>query len=259
MKSQEKEPAGSEFLRARTLRRRAPKAAELLAHELVIDIVAGGSVVGQRLPLEGQMVEKYEVSRSTVREALRILEVNGLVSIRPGPNGGPTFREATPGDLGRMLSLYFEAKGITVKELLEARCDFETLMVVDAARNQDPEFIAKCEALLKLDASVDTDNDEQYVGVTRQFHELVASAAKNRVFSVLGLGLLSMFVSTLDRAVYPPSQRKRVLGEHDAILRAILQKDGASAMQLMSDHMREMRASIASRQPQAYEGPIKWL
>ena len=74
-------------------RSRTVKASERVAQEIVRDIVRRGLETGDRLPLEAAMVEEYGVSRTSLREALRLLEVQGLISLKPGPGGGPGRRD----------------------------------------------------------------------------------------------------------------------------------------------------------------------
>src|SRR3954469_3261027 len=79
-------PEGPRPVREAT--RRAAKTSELVALDIVRDIVARRLKPGDRLPREAELVEQYGVSRTSLREALRLLEVQGLISIRPGPGMG---------------------------------------------------------------------------------------------------------------------------------------------------------------------------
>ena len=69
---------------------RLPRAADVLLSQIKRDIIAGKYPEGTRLPTENEMAAQLNVSRPTVREALRLLEAEGLISTRPGPGGGPT-------------------------------------------------------------------------------------------------------------------------------------------------------------------------
>ena len=88
-------------------RSRTVKASERVAQDIVRDIVRRGLQTGDRLPLEAAMVEEYGVSRTSLREALRILEVQGLISLKPGPGGGPVVGTVEPSHLARTAALYF--------------------------------------------------------------------------------------------------------------------------------------------------------
>src|SRR3546814_15149122 len=71
-------------------RQRAPKAAEVTASRIVDDILKGSVRVGDKLPTEPEMLERYEVSRASLREALRPLAIQRIVDIQRGPGGGPS-------------------------------------------------------------------------------------------------------------------------------------------------------------------------
>ena len=71
-------------------RSRTIKASERVAQEIVRDIVLRGLQTGDHLPLEAAMVDQYGVSRTSLREALRLLEVQGLISLKPGPAADPS-------------------------------------------------------------------------------------------------------------------------------------------------------------------------
>ena len=74
---------------SRAPRRRAVKVAESVAREILHDIADRQLPPGATLPSEAEMVETFNVARASLREALRILEVYGLIRIKPGPGGGP--------------------------------------------------------------------------------------------------------------------------------------------------------------------------
>jgi GntR family transcriptional repressor for pyruvate dehydrogenase complex len=257
--AQPEAPAQHEGARVRTFNRRLLKASESLAHELLLDIIRRDLKPGDRLPRESEMIASFEVSRATVREALRILEINGLVSMRTGPNGGPSVRQPSPSDFGRALSLFLQAERITLQEILEARCLLEPAIARDATVRQEPAFIARVEDLMSRGRTVDIDDDEAYVRLTREFHELMASSASNRVFTLFGLGLLSMFVGTMERAIFPPGERRAVILEHERILQAILKRQADRAEKLMRVHMDHFLDGIARRQPDTYRKLIRWI
>jgi DNA-binding FadR family transcriptional regulator len=234
------------------------KASEVLATELLTNIVTGGLQPGDRLPQETEMIEHYGVGRSTVREAIRILEVNGLVDVRSGPGGGPTVRGARPVDFGRMTALFLQADRVTLAEVLEARKMLEPVIVREATLRRDPSFLRRVADLRERSQEVDVSRNEDYARITREFHELIASASCNRVLGLFGFGLMSMFIAQLDRAYYPRTQRKDTILEHNTILTAILKGEAARAAQLMSEHMEHFIESIATRQPDAYHDIIRW-
>lgn len=242
----------------RIFRRRTLKSSEVLADEILRDVVRRGLKEGDPLPLEGDMVVQYHAGRSTVREALRILEINGFITIRSGPQGGPKVRGPNPTDFGRMIALFLQAEKATVRDLVEARRILESAMVADATRRRDVAFLQRAARLAEWSKTVDIHDDDQYLALCREFHEAMASASSNRVFSFIGLALMSIFWGKLDRGIFPPKHRRAMLDEHDEILRAILGGHAAKAEQLMNEHMAHYIDGIAARYPHALDDPIRW-
>ena len=118
------------------------KTSEVVAFAVARDIVEHGLTSGDRLPLEAEMVEQYRVSRESLREALRLLEAQGIVSIRRGPGGGPVVGTASSMNLARTMTLYFQLAGATYEELLEAWRMLEPLAAELAAKNPDRDLVA---------------------------------------------------------------------------------------------------------------------
>src|SRR2546422_2612683 len=99
--------------------RRVLKTSELIARDIILDIFEGGLKAGDALPPEASMLKQYEVGRASLREALRLLEVQGLVHIRAGATGGPVVGAATAENLARMLTLFFGLAGATYEDLAD--------------------------------------------------------------------------------------------------------------------------------------------
>src|SRR5437762_10728735 len=100
---------------------RSPKTSEVIARNLATRIAEGGLAPGSRLPVEREMVETLGVGRTTLREALRLLETRGVLTIRPGPRGGPAVRRPRPADLGAALTLILQFEQASLADIMEAR------------------------------------------------------------------------------------------------------------------------------------------
>jgi DNA-binding FadR family transcriptional regulator len=101
------------------------KTARLVAGRIVQDIGDEGL---SRLPSEAELLERYEVSRPSLREALRILEMYGVISIRPGPGGGTRVNQVASSQFASASSLYFHLLGLTLRNVLNTRLQVEPLM-----------------------------------------------------------------------------------------------------------------------------------
>ena len=243
-------------IRVRSFRERLPKASEALAHELLQGIVEQNLNPGDRLPLESEMVERYGVARSTVREALRILEISGLIEIRSGRNGGPVVGRVTPAYFGRMVSLFLHAEHVTLGEILQARRLLEPLFLRAATMRRDPVFLEQVADLKRRNLAADSTRNDEYLPITREFHELIAGASSNRPLELFGLSL--MFVTKLEHGAFSLSRRREVLRQHDEILQCILDNDVVRVMQLGEEHMEDFCRTVASRLPDEFRRIVWW-
>ena len=114
----------------------APKAADVLADQLRARIRSGEWPEGLALPTERDLSAQTSLSRTTVREALRMLEVDGLIEIRPGRGGGARVRRPGGDELTRQLELFIWGRNIGVDHLHDVRTALEALGAEGAARNR---------------------------------------------------------------------------------------------------------------------------
>src|SRR3954453_11411948 len=116
---------------------RSLKTSEIVAQRIVEDIVAGNMQIGDKLPPESEMVDGYGVSRESVREGLRLLEVQGLITLRRGPGGGPVVTSVDPRNLARPSTLYFHLAGANYNELFDTWLLFEPAVVRQVTETVD--------------------------------------------------------------------------------------------------------------------------
>lgn len=221
--------------------RRSSKLAETLAKEIVDDIYAQGLGPGAKLPPEREMLERFGVSRGTLREALRILEVHGLLIMKSGPHGGPTVAEMTPTDFNRACSLHFKAAGITVRELWQARVNLEPVLAKLATENLTPETKKELTELLERARDVSVHDNREFIEIGALFHQVIASASGNTILSLFARSLGEMTAYMASQALFPPSQHDRVHQDHIHIIEAILAGDSELVERLVKAHMEEMR------------------
>jgi DNA-binding FadR family transcriptional regulator len=212
-------------------RRRALKTSERVALDIVHDIVAQGLHSGARLPLEAEMVSHYGVSRSSLREALRLLEVQGLIRLKPGPGGGPVVGTVDASNLARTISLYFHLGAATYHDLLATQVLLEPLCAQLAAAS------SRRRAAMEpyFDASA-IDDDAEYHRTTVAFHTAIYALAANPVLRLLTEAMTHMVSDHVLATMDPVELHTAIVGEHAAIARAVANGHAARAHQLMTAH-----------------------
>src|SRR5947207_6080460 len=156
------------------------KTSERIALEIVHDIVAQGLQAGDHLPLEAAMVEHYGVSRASLREALRLLEVQGLIALKPGPGGGPVVGSVKASNLARTATLYFHLGGSTYGQLMATQVLLEPLCAQLAAQNPESH-----DAMTPFFDVPDFDSDTSYRSHTSTFNKEVYRLSANTVLALV--------------------------------------------------------------------------
>ena len=234
------------------LTRRTLKTSEVVALEIVRDIVRQDMQPGDRLPLEAEMLVQYRVSRSSLREALRLLEVQGLIAIRPGPGAGTVVGRVLPGNLSRTLTLHLHMLGANYDELLEAWVESEPLMARLAALNPDRE---------KVRASLSPFLDEDHAWAVReglQFHDIVAELADNRVLALslrsIGFIVTEQVLTSAERG----ELEKQIVHDHRDLAEAIIAGDAELAANRMREHIRHAVEDFKAFWPLKVGEKVQW-
>jgi DNA-binding FadR family transcriptional regulator len=163
---------------------RPVRAYERVVEQIESALLRGELRAGERLPGERELMRQFEVSRSTVREALRVLESNGLVRSRPGDPSGPELLAFTPDVLRKALTRLAAGAGITLNELLQFRVVLDGSTAHLAALLRTPEQLAEMEAALAaMRESVGGDR-AAFSRADVDFHEAVARASRNQLLRV---------------------------------------------------------------------------
>ncbi|WP_432986062.1 FadR/GntR family transcriptional regulator [Dactylosporangium sp. CA-233914] len=215
---------------------------QVLAERLRDDIMSGHLRPGERLPTEPQLCEQSGLSRSTVREALRLLSSQHLIVTTRGVNGGSFVAEPDAHALGETLSdgvgLLLASGAVTDEDFLEVRRLLEVPAAGLAASRRSAHHLAELEAAMFDPAR---DDLERRIEAHAAFHLAVAAAAGN---SLLGLVVRPLYNLTDRRAVEraaPPPFWHAVDRDHRAMIAAIRAQDAARAMELARTHIDHAR------------------
>lgn len=235
--------------------RRGVKVGEAIAQDIVRKIGAENLAPGTPLPSEAQMIEEYEVGRGSLREALRILEVHGLISIKSGPRGGPIVAGVSAEAFGQMATLYFQASRMTFRELMEARLVMEPVMARLAAERCHTDTVKQLSGIAE---DTPLDNDSGYLNSSGDFHRLVATMSGNGMLDLFSAALGHIFHDRVSGLFFPKSRRAKVKQAHAEIARAIEAGDADAAETLMREHMLEYASYVKRRQPALMNEVVGW-
>lgn len=250
---------------------RTRKTSEAVARRLVEDIVKRRLPPDTPLPPESVMLDQYGVSRASLREALRILEVHGLLTIKSGPRGGPRTAAVNASDFGKMATFYYQATHTTFAELAEARLCIEPMTARLAAlhaSDQDlralQDNITAAKALTdhadnpNIETDSDTTDERSLVDLSRTFHGLVAHMAGNRVLTLIGSSFEEIF-SVYSTDNLGPEENRKAVRMHERIAEALFDRDGNRAETLMRDHLTASNKDLNRRHAALFDSIVDWL
>lgn len=234
-------------------RQRAPKAAERIAQEIVRDIVSRSLASGDRLPLESELAAQYEVSRSTLREALRLLETQGLIALKPGPGGGTVVGSIEPAFMSRMLALYFHLGATTYDQLMRTQVVLESncaRLAAASARRQ--------ELMQRYHASCDVDDTAAYRQATIGFHSAVYELADNPALTMLAAAVTTMVTQHVLMTMEPVELRPELIEQHQQLAATIAAGDGQAAAELTASHFEFQHDHFRRQRPARVAEAVEW-
>lgn len=237
---------------------RTVKLTEAVARRIVDDIVARDLPVGAGLATEAEMAVQYDVSRATVREALRILETNGLVRIRPGRYGGPQVGHADPLAFARSLTWFLQMRRTHFWELLEARVIMEPLMAALAARRRGADAPLELRTAVESHRDLAPDDNAGYLAATQDFHGLIAGISGNGVLDLFGRALKELYTARTIVEERPAARREEVLIEHERVVDAILSGDAERAEAEMRTHMVALAEGFEKQYAALHDEIVGW-
>jgi DNA-binding FadR family transcriptional regulator len=236
------------------------KQSEIVARQIVAQILGDRLGEGTRLPTERAMLEEYEVGRSTLREALRLLESRGILKIRTGRDGGPVVRRPLPADLGEAMTLILQFEGVAFSEVFAARQALEPVLAGMAAKNANEAVLAELRGCVdRMARSID--ESSVFHAENLRFHELVATAAGSPVLELLSSAVEWVADGIAFGAVdagFSQTQRQLALTWHERIYSALTAGDATAAEATMEGHLQDSREAWMSRYADVTQRPVQW-
>jgi GntR family transcriptional repressor for pyruvate dehydrogenase complex len=207
---------------------------EEIVRQIKAMIAEGRLKSGDQLPPERDLAEKFVVSRTSVREALRALESLGLVEIRPGE--GTFVREVSVEALIEPLALAMASQRAAIGELFETRRLLEPSIAGLAARRATPDEVAEMERILEEQAK-EIAAGKTGLGQDALFHAAIASAAHNQAITRVVHAIMDLLTQCREESLNTPGRPERSHQDHRRVLEAIRRRDEAAAANAMRDHV----------------------
>lgn len=231
-------------------RLRQPRVAEIVAARLRDDILSGRLKEGDVLPSQESLFSEFGVSPPAVREAIHILETDGLISVRRGNVGGAIVHQPTAERTAQMISMVLQARAATPADVSEALMHLEPICVGMCAARED----RMTEVVPYLQDEIDTQTEQfddvsHYVPNARRFHETLVSRCGNEPMILL-IGSLELIWSAHESSVWSDDggpapmvdkTMRAALRDHQRLLDAIRDGNTARAVRLAQDHLAAAR------------------
>lgn len=229
-----------------------PKASDVLARELRERTLSGELVEGTALPAERELVKQTQMSRATVREALRILEVQNLVRVRAGRAGGAFVQRPTTKSMASSVTLMIRGQQIKLADLMETREALEPFCAELAAQKRTDDDLA---VLDQANADIADPNADlaAFLQANLDWHVGVATAGHNE--------LLIGFMTALSHAIYTGTENAAFVDDtvravtaraHRSITNAIRSRDAETASRRMRRHVHSYaKAALAMDEREA--------
>lgn len=216
---------------------KSTKVYEQVIEQIKYMITSGELKKGEKLPPERELVEKFQVSRTSVREALRALQIIGLIESRQG--GGNYIKDSFDDNLIEPLSMMFVLQNSRNSEILELRRVLEVETARLAAKNISDEELTRLKEI--IDRMKDLPDEKENVVLDKELHYIIAKASGNNlIMSILTAvsSLMDSFIKEAREAIINKDENKSVLLEHhENMYIALKNHDEKEAGKVMKEHM----------------------
>ena len=231
------------------------KAAVRLAQEIVQTIYDNRMEPGDKYLSEADGLRRHKVARSTYREALRFLEIQGVVNIRAGPGGGPVISQPGWINLASTIALLLQFANAPMRAVLDARTAIEPGVAELAAQNATDEEIAAMERDLH-GIEVHIGDYKRYLRAYRQYWDHLAQSTHNALLAFLSPALRSI----VESAGFVPNElyRAETLVRLRRIHAALAQHDVQASREAMHDLELEFLDRLSQGYPRQMERVVAW-
>ncbi|HEY5975657.1 MAG TPA: FCD domain-containing protein [Geobacteraceae bacterium] len=214
-------------------------------------IVSGRLAPGSLLPAERELKEQFNVSRGTLREALRVLEQKGLIQIKTGVSGGPVVKGVSTEQVSESLALLIRYQKVSLSQLAEFREGVEGLVAALAAKRATADDIGRLRQLLSRAENYLKEGAthwDSFIRTDEEMHLAIAEISANQIYASM--------LKTIYSNIHPYyeshlAKEEPFLSENYQdlcdMVEAIASHDEARATYLAQEHVRRFYSHMASR------------
>lgn len=224
---------------------RAPRLSDQVSTQLQAMIINQALKPGDKLPSERELCELLHVSRTVVREAVRVLVVKGLLEVRPG--GGMVVRAPDTTLVSELMSVMLRADSgdAVFSQVLEVRRLLEVEIAGLAAERRTEADLQAIEAQLQEMATYEAD-PTRWSAADVSFHASLAAATQNPLYPILLSSIVELLLEIRLTGFSLPGTAQRALRYHRAIYEAIEARNREGARKAMLDHLNESEQTFTN-------------
>ena len=219
-------------------KRYSEQIAQLIQERILRDTLEKGA----RLPTERELAQEFQVSRTVIREAIRELEVSGLIKIKKGHTGGIFIADAYHKPLRNSLKNLVSSGKVTVDQIFDVRLLIEPHIAMLAARRAKKEDIERLQALMK-DSAQHQDDPNILKQNNLKFHLLLGKASGNPILSMLIESVIEILVE-FSFDFLDLSFEKHFFRVHNDIVQVITQRKPEEAKRLIEQDVLEVKRKL---------------
>jgi DNA-binding FadR family transcriptional regulator len=224
---------------------RLPRASEIIADELRSEILRGGTNGSSRLPPQEELLARFEVGLPSIREALRILEVEGLITVHRGNVGGATVRLPDAHNVAYMVGMVLESRGVDLRDVAATIRRLEPICAEMCAESATPATIAALRALVD-EQRASLDDPPRFNSYARAFHAAVVEECGNASMAVSVGSLVHLWtaheqswtdLATTEGRFPGGSTMKKIADVHEKLTDAIEAGDHKASARISGAHL----------------------
>jgi GntR family transcriptional repressor for pyruvate dehydrogenase complex len=220
--------------------------AQQVASQLIDAISKGKLRAGERLPAQDQLAQVFGVSRASIREATRILEATGLVTVQHG-KGAFVHASYSAGEALPIWEAWLKAFSTEVIHLLEVRKGVESSSAEYAAQRATQEDLRVMEATVDHDRGGLLLTEDESLNLDTEFHAAVVNASHNPLLIRLGTTLVAALSADRRATMSLPGRKERSMQQHQEIFAAIKAGNTEDARRLAAQHIEDVRVAVIER------------